>query len=276
VSEPTVDITRARRNAGPFDAARAQQAAALLRAVRLGAPRLAALPPGLAPVTLADAYAIQDELLALLASPVGGWKATLFDARHGICAPIPANALLPSPAVLALATAPTRGTLSLGVECEVAFLMGRDLPPLAGGAHHEIDAVLAAVASVHPVIELVTSRYASQDAVSQLERVADAFMNEALVVGPALADWRTLALAALPLTMRINGEARHAGTGGHPLGDPIKPLVWLANHLAQLGRGLRAGEIVTTGSCAGVHALVPAQQAVAEFAGLGCVSIRLS
>lgn len=266
----------ARRNAGPVDAARARGAAALLRAVRLGGPRLEALPPGLAPATLADAYAIQDELLALLGSPVGGWKATLFDARHGICAPIPANALFPSPAVLALASAPTRGTISLGVECEIAFRMAHDLPPRAGGSRYEPEAVLAAVASAHPVIELVTSRYASQEAVTQLERVADAFMNEALIVGPPLAGWRALAVAALPLRLRIHGEQRHGGVGGHPIGDPLKPLVWIANHLAEMGRGLRAGEIVTTGSCAGVHALAATQEAIAEFDGLGRVSVRLA
>ena len=31
--------------------------------------------------------------------------------------------------------------------------------------------------------------------------------------------------------------------GGHPQGDPVIPLVWLANHLSKLGRGLRAGQI---------------------------------
>ena len=35
--------------------------------------------------------------------------------------------------------------------------------------------------------------------------------------------------------------------------DPLLPLVWLANHLSQFGQGLRAGEIVTTGSCCGVR-----------------------
>jgi 2-keto-4-pentenoate hydratase len=242
----------------------------------LGAARLAALPPELAPATLADAYAIQDELLALLGSPVGGWKATLFDARHGICAPIPANALFASPAVLALASAPTRGTITLGVECEIAFRMGADLPPLAGGARFDAETVLAAVASAHPVIELVTSRYAAQDAVTQLERVADAFMNEALIVGAAISAWQALPLAALPLGLQIGDQQRHVGVGGHPLGDPRTPLVWIANHLAEWGRGLRAGEIVTTGSCAGVHALAAGETAVARFTGLGEVAIRLA
>jgi 2-keto-4-pentenoate hydratase len=269
-------MTTDRRNAGPCNPARACAAAALLHAVRLGAPRLAALPGELAPASLADAYAIQDEMIALLGGGVGGWKATLFDARHGICAPIPANALLASPARLVLAAAPTRNTLTLGIECEVAFNMARELPPLPAGEVYGRDQVLAAVASAHPVIELVTSRFAAQEAVSQLERVADAFMNEALVVGPALTDWRALDVAALPLVLRFDGEQKHAVTGGHPIGDPVKPLVWIANHLASMGRGLRAGEIVTTGSCAGAYPLGAGHEAVAEFSGLGRVSVRLA
>jgi 2-keto-4-pentenoate hydratase len=244
--------------------------------VRSGAPRLPSLAGELAPATLADAYAIQDEMLALIGSDVGGWKATLFDARHGICAPIPANALLPSPARLPLAAAPTRNSPSLGVECEIAFTMARDLPPLPGGESYSPDQVVAAVASVHPVIELVTSRFATQESVTQLERVADAFMNEALVVGPALADWRALDVTAVPLVLRFDGEQKLALVGGHPLGDPLKPLVWIANHLAGLGRGLLAGEIVTTGSCAGVHPLGAGHEAVAEFTGLGRASIHLA
>jgi 2-keto-4-pentenoate hydratase len=248
----------------------------LLHAVRLGAPRLPALPGELAPASLADAYAIQDEMVALLGSGVGGWKATLFDARHGICAPIPANALLTSPARLTLATAPTRNSLTLGVECEIAFTMAHGLPPLPEGKSYTPDQVLAAVASAHPVIELVTSRFAAQESVTQLERVADAFMNEALVVGPALADWRALEMTVVPLVLRFDGAQQHAVVGGHPLGDPLKPLVWIANHLAGLGRGLLAGEIVTTGSCAGAHPLGAGHEAVAEFAGLGRASIRLA
>jgi 2-keto-4-pentenoate hydratase len=272
---PTMIMTD-RRNAGPCNPARACAAAALLHAVRMGAPRLPALPGELAPATLADAYAIQDEMLALLGSGVGGWKATLFDARNGICAPIPANALLASPARLALANAPTRNTLRMGIESEVAFRMARDLPPLPAGESYGEQQVLAAVASVHPVIELVTSRFAAQEAVSRLDQVADAFMNEALVVGPALAGWQALDLAALPLELRFDGDLRHAGVGGHPIGDPRKPLTWIANHLAQLGRGLRAGEIVTTGSCAGAHPMGAGHEAVATFTGLGSVSVRLA
>jgi 2-keto-4-pentenoate hydratase len=254
--------------------ARVAQAAQLLVDVRRGAPRLPALPEALRPATLPEAYAIQREVLARLGTGIGGWKATLFDARNGICAPLAANALLASPARLSPAQAPTPGSLQFGIEPEIAFRIAHDLPPLSGGAQYSRDAVLAAVASAHAVIEIVVSRFLDSDAVSQLERVADNFMNEALVIGPPCTDWHELPLRELPIAVQVDGTIVYSGHGGHPLGDPLVPVVWIANHLAGLGTGLRAGEIVTTGSCNGMRKVAAGGAVRVEFAGLGAAEVR--
>jgi len=252
--------------------AREVGAAQLLVAVRRGAPRLAALPAEVAPQTLAEAYAIQHEVLRQLGARIGGWKVSMFDARNGVCAPIAANTLLPSPALLTTTGIPTRNTNRLGVESEVAFLMGSDLPPRAGAAY-ALDEVLAAVASAHPVIEIVVSRYIHADAVSRLDNVADAFINEALIIGPACTDWRALALPTLPLQVEVDGAVVHSARGGHPLGDPLLPLAWLANHLSSLGGGLRRGDYVTTGSCDGIRYIQAGQRVRTQFTGLGNVEV---
>jgi len=253
---------------------RASGAARLLMDVRRGAPRLAALPADLAPQTLADAYAIQHEVLRLVGSSVGGWKATLFDAHNGICAPIARNALLPSPATLASQTLTTLNTARLGLEPEVAFLLGADLPPRGAAAPYSMEEVCQAVASAHAVIEIVVTRYVDFNAVSQLERVADSFMNEALVIGAPCREWRALALPELPLQVQVDDHTVHTGRGGHPLANPLLPLHWIANHLATLGGGLRAGDYVTTGSCNGLRLLEPGHQARATFSGLGSAEIK--
>ena len=123
--------------------------------------------------------------------------------------------------------------------------------------------------SAHAVIEVVASRYVDPEAVSKLERVADQLINSLLVVGPSCPDWQSLPLTALPLEVRVQGHPVFQGRGGHPQGDPLIPLVWLANHLSSYGRGLRAGELVTTGSCCGVQFVAPEQTATAHFPGLG-------
>lgn len=255
---------------------RVAQAAQLLLAVRRGAPRLSALPADVAPATLPEAYAIQQLVLRGLGAAVGAWKVTLFDARNGICAPIADYTLLSSPARLASLSAPTANTSQFGIEPEIAFRMGTDLPPRTPGAPadaYSAAEVYAAVASAHAVIEIVVTRFVDADAVSQLERVADNFMNEALITGPPCSDWQRLALHDLPLQVQVDGLTVHSGRGGHPLGNPLLPLVWIANHLATLGVGLKRGEYVTTGSCNGIRYATAGQQVRVSFAELGTVEL---
>jgi 2-keto-4-pentenoate hydratase len=251
------------------DLSPATQAARALLAVRRGAPRLAALPAALAPHSLADAYAIQHALLKEMRTDTAGWKASLFGAEDGACAPLPANAVVDAPAYTQVLHTPLRSPAPYAIEAEIAFRLGQDLPPLPRGARYGRDAVCAAVASAHAVIEVVASRYVNADAVSHLERVADQLINALLVVGPSCQGWQALPLRQLPLEVRVEGHPVYQGRGAHPQGDPLAPLVWLANHLSQYGRGLRAGELVTTGSCCGVLQVAPEQTASAHFAGLG-------
>ena len=67
----------------------------------------------------------------------------------------------------------------------------------------------------------------------------------------------------------------HQGLGGHPLVDPLIPLVWMANHLSQRGIGLQAGDVITTGSYAGCRWVAPGAQVTVEFAELGAASVQL-
>ena len=253
----------------------ATQAARLLLAVRRGAPRLASLPAALAPQTLAEAYAIQHALLDELGSDIAGWKASLSSVDEGICAPLPACTVLDAPAYAATLQPRVLGFAPCATEAEVAFRLAHDLPPLAGGARYDRETVCAAVASAHAVIEVLSSRYLEEAAVPPFGRVADSYMNLLLVVGPSCPDWRRLQVETLPLEVRIDGNPVHQGRGGHPLGDPLLALVWIANHLAQLGRGLRGGEIVTTGSCSGAQSLLPGQTVSAYFTGLGTAVVQL-
>ena len=63
------------------------------------------------------------------------------------------------------------------------------------------------------------------------------------------------------------------GHGKNVLGDPRIALAWLANELRELGVTLKAGEVVTTGTC---HPPLPIQSGdrfEADFGALGKVSV---
>jgi 2-keto-4-pentenoate hydratase len=246
------------------------QAAGLLLSLRRGQlakPR--ALPADIAPQSEAAAYAIQLTVLRLLGEDIGGWKASMPDASSGFSAPIAARAVLASPAGALPADIATLEPGRVGIEPEIAFRMARDLSPRTDGAQHTRAAVVDAIASAHAAIEICVCRLADFDRAAPLDRLADGIMNEGLVVGPACTSWRALTLSQLPLRVDVGGATVHQGIGGHPIGDPLIPLVWMANHLAARGIALRAGAMVTTGSCNGIRYIERGQQVQVGFAGLG-------
>jgi 2-keto-4-pentenoate hydratase len=158
------------------------------------------------------------------------------------------------------------------VEGEFAFRLGRDLPPRA--ATYAADEVAAAVAAVAGAIEVVGSRFAGGLAgKGRLLVTADCGANIALVTGPWRDGWRALDLSTHRVAMTVNGVLRGTGTGDRALGDPMNVLVWLANQQSAAGRGLEAGEIVSTGTCTGLDVVHPGDRARADFGELGAVEV---
>jgi 2-keto-4-pentenoate hydratase len=57
------------------------------------------------------------------------------------------------------------------------------------------------------------------------------------------------------------------------LGHPHDALAWLANHLAAGGHGLRAGQIVLTGSLVKAVRLNAGDEVAMDLSGLGTVTV---
>ncbi len=66
------------------------------------------------------------------------------------------------------------------------------------------------------------------------------------------------------------------GVGANALGDPLNVLEWTANHLSALGDGIKAGEVVSTGTCTGVTPIAAGETLIADFGTLGRVEVRSS
>ena len=64
--------------------------------------------------------------------------------------------------------------------------------------------------------------------------------------------------------------------GRDVLGHPFEPLTWLANHLAKTGEGLRAGEIVLTGSLVTTRFPTETETYEFELVGLGTVRVTIT
>ena len=164
------------------------------------------------------------------------------------------------------------------LECEFAFELVRDLPPRPDRPYSR-DEVRAATGALRIAVEIVDSRLPR--GLGALAELTDAFNNGAFVAGPRITDWHGLdpATIAIVLTRALDGAIAEVarGSGAAILdGDPFGTVVMLANAPPDRQAGLRAGSVVTTGSCTGAPMLPGPGEYRAEFAGLGDVVFRFS
>ena len=92
----------------------------------------------------------------------------------------------------------------------------------------------------------------------------------AFVVGAGQAGWPGFDFARTRVVMRGDGEVIVESLGGHAFSDPFLPLVVLANKMRHR-EGLRAGQLLATGSFTGFFAVEVGQRITAEFEGFGTV-----
>ena len=247
------------------------------------------------PADVDEACRLQAAVAASLGT-IGGWKiAAVTEAQRaalGVPRPLGAPVLAPwlrdaRDARDAAATAPMDASIAQfrvrdfivpKLECEFAFELAHDLPPRPGQPYTRGE-VEAATGAMRLAIEIVDSRLPHGS--GALAELADGFNNGALVCGPAVAQWQSLAFGQIGIRLHASrgGESSSSelalGSGAAILdGDPFGTVVMLANVPSEPGIGLRAGQIVTTGSCTGAPALPGPGFYRAEFAGLGSVSVR--
>ena len=158
----------------------------------------------------------------------------------------------------------------VGVECEIAVKLARDMP--ASEAPFTAEWVAEAIEAYLPAIEIVDDRYVKWETIGAPTLIADDFFAAGCVLGKPLARSAAPDLFAVTGRALINGVEAGQGTGADVLGHPHHALAWLANHLAAEGRGLHAGQIVLTGSLVKTVWLKAGDSVVMELSGLGNVS----
>src|SRR5262245_17140422 len=229
------------------------------------------------PASTEEAYAIQAEIVRLSGHAVRGFKvgSTSKEAQRllGTSGPGSGPLLAPylhmTPARVAIVP---RQTPAAEAECACRF--GSALPPREA-AYTAAD-VAQAIEAMAGAIEIVGTRLAGGLAGKGRHLVtADGGANVALITGAWTADWRGLDLKRHEVAMHINGQIRGRGEGGRALGDPMHVMVWLANQQSRLGRGLKAGDIVSTGTCTGLDEVKPGDAVLADFGALGRVALLL-
>ena len=243
------------------------QAVNLLLDARRTHQTLTDLPPELQPTDITEVYFIQDRL-AEAYGPIGGWKIGAPNPEATpVFAPMPSAWIAPSSSTL------TTGRYR-GLEAEIAFLVGHDLPPRS--TPYTRAEALAAMASCHPVIEVLESAFTDPTQASKLAALADLQMHGGFIFGAACPGWHTLDFNTEAVTLAVDGVVRVERTGSNTSGDLLKLLPWLANEGASRTGGLRAGQWITTGSWTGNTLATSDSVVVVDFTTAGRVDLRFA
>jgi len=229
-------------------------------------------------LTVAQAYAVQAALMQRRirqGDGLIGYKAALtskpMQAAVGIDEPVMGTLLgasmLPEGEPISV-----RNMIKATVEPEMAVVLSHDLT----GPDVTLLQAQTAVAAWFPAVEVGDIRTGEKRRSLQMTICSNTFNGGQVVGGPPLApggfDPRVEGMV-----LRHNGEAVGSATGVEVLGHPLEAVVFIANKLAELGLGgLKAGQVIMTGSIVKSVAVAPGDEITAEFTRLGRLSLRFA
>ena len=216
-------------------------------------------------LTVTDAYQVQHQVIAARnpsGAPVRGYKVALLDPP--IFGEILAQDVVLDGGTISLATC-----ITPKIEPELAFVFGEALQ----GDDLLLTDVLAATRFVLPAFEFVDSRIDGGLANPTQDSVCDNGLFTNMVLGSPVRTIDTLDPRNIEVTVSIDGQVADVGSTSRASAHPAHAVLQLLKHLHQFGRGLKAGDVVLSGTCTPPLPVTAGNRVVAEFAGLGSVSV---
>ena len=159
-------------------------------------------------------------------------------------------------------------------EPEIAIQIDRDLDPAR--APFSAEQIAAATRAVLPAIEIIGTPFEPWAQAGAANLASDNAAFGFWIMGAPVRDWSGIDLLDGPVTLAIDGDVKATGKGRNVDEGAFGASAWLANALASRGRGLKAGEYITTGSVTPPIPVNPGQHVVADFGLLGRVELRTS
>ncbi|MGQ0565146.1 MAG: 2-oxo-hept-4-ene-1,7-dioate hydratase [Gemmobacter sp.] len=231
-------------------------------------------------MTLDDAYAVQAAFVARKRGRGVGWKIGLtsraMQMALGITTP-DSGVLLEDMVFPDGAVVPAGRFIQPRVEAEIAFVMQADL----SGAGATREDVIAATGHVAPALEILDTRILRADPATGRARtihdtVADNAANAGVVLGLQRHAPGDHDLRWTPAIVKRDGVVEETGLGAGVLDDPVTGVLWLVHRLAAHGLGLRAGDVVLSGSFVRPVEAPPGSRFHADFGAFGQVSVAFA
>jgi 2-keto-4-pentenoate hydratase len=132
--------------------------------------------------------------------------------------------------------------------------------------------VRTAIDVVYPSLEIIETR---GDLTAQIAvAMADNAQQKTIILGNPV-PLGELILEDVAATIRINDQTVATGRGDAVLGNPLNSVVWLARKLPEFGRGIRAGDLIMSGSFTRQFPIEPGDRVHADFVGVGGVQVAM-
>ena len=260
-----------------MDQIRQRELARLLATLRREGKQQSGLDSRLVPPDKDTAYRIARMVEEEFDREVADWKiaAAKEEMQTALRTDSPIYGRVFAPMVKASPLSVEHATLCSPIpEVEYQARLGADLPPRAKS--YTVEEVTEAVASLHPGLELAECRFIHDANFPPLPAIlADGAGASTIVYDPAIDDWRTRDIAGQEAVLLCNGKPRRKGTAKAALDHPMVPLAWLANELSRTGIGLKAGQMVSTGTLTGMLRPKASETYVADFGPFGSVTVAV-
>ncbi len=225
---------------------------------------------------LAEGYAIQQELVALLCADgdrvIGhkvGLTAEPMQRLLGIDVP-DYGPVLASTVYHDGDTIPLSTFIAPKIEAEIVFVLGESLR----GPGVSTERARAAISGAIAGMEIVDSRIADWR-IRLADTVADLASNGAMAIAERVVPIDGFDPRLTGMVLWRNGELVDTAAGAAALGDPVAVVAWLANTLGAHGVTLEADHVIMTGA---LHAAVPLAEGDefhAEFDRLGSITVHI-
>ena len=226
-----------------------------------------------------DAYAVQSQLVELKqksGNAIKGWKIGLTSKamQAALNIDIPDSGILFEDMFFDNgATIPGDRFIQTRIEAEIAFIMGSDLK---GGAVTRED-VLKATDSITPALEILDTRIVRVNpdtgAIRKIyDTIADNAANAGIVLGNKKCRIDEVDMRWVGAIVKRNDEVEETGLGAGVLNDPATAIEWLVHRLSQYGMGLKAGDVVLSGSFVRPVEARSGDSMHADFGDFGSVS----
>ena len=156
------------------------------------------------------------------------------------------------------------------LEVELSFVMGDDL----SGSNVQIYDVLRATEFIQPALEIID--YRTEVPRQIVDTIADNAASGGMVIGGRTIRPFDVDLRWVGATLSQNGVIEETGLAAGIMGHPAAGVAWLVRKLDEVGKGLKAGQVVLAGSFTRPITIKAGDVVHADYGALGAIGVRFA